>query len=227
MASNPAEAQKKLLSNAFDSDERTVFDSMLGQRSSAPTRDDDDDEITSMSVVYDGRSAAKELTGRDVYKAVQPIVQSREGRRSPDVYKNVLNQFAVGSNPRYVEDGPGKQRAHIFVWDVSRAMNSEIPHFIGAKELTIAATCDWLRHEGPMRGWRRTDQGSGVEAADQGMLVIAVPKDVSVKMLAVVRPIDRAPDGKPMVAAAGFKRGNSISLKDALEVFAVEYFVHP
>ena len=55
--------------------------------------------------------------------------------------------------------------------------------------------------------------------------MVALPKDPSVKLLAIVRP-EPGPDGKPLVAAAAKKRGNSLSLKDALAVFAVEYFVH-
>ena len=150
-----------------------------------------------------------------------------EGRRSPETYRMVINQFAVGHNPRYEPDAPDKPRGHIFIWDVSRAMNCEIPHFVGAKEMSLAQTVDWLRHEGPMRGWTRASIPDAHEAAQQGMLAVLVPKDIKLKQLAIVLPDpETAPDGKPFVAAAGKARGNKLKLGDALGVFLAECFVH-
>jgi hypothetical protein len=188
---------------------------------------DDDDEPTAIGVSYDGLTPAKELTSRDLWKAVQAPIQSREGRRSPDTYQMVINQFAVGHNPRYEPDAPDKPRGHIFVWDISRAMNCEIPHFVGAKELSLGQTVDWLRHEGPMRGWTRASLADAHSQAQEGLLVIAIPKDIKLKQLAVMLPDEETtPDGKPYVAAAGKARGNKLKLGEALGVSAAECFVH-
>jgi hypothetical protein len=187
----------------------------------------DDEEPTSLAKTYDGATVLPELSGRDVWKAIQAPLQSREGRRSPELYQNVINQFAVGTNPRYEPDAPGKPRGHIFLWDLSRAMNCEIPHFVGAKELTLAQTCDWIRHEGPMRGWMRASADDARAAACQGQLVVALPKEVKVKQVAVVLPLEETnTDGKPFVAGAGMARGLKLKLNEVLGVYAAEYLVH-
>lgn len=225
----PTPFQKSQLSSAFqgarEAQSKATLLRTLG-KTAAPTNPDDD-EPTSIGVAYDGQSAAAELDNRDVWKAVQAPVQSREGRRSPELYQTVINQFAVGSNPRYENDAPEKPRGHIFIWDVSRAMNCEIPHFVGAKELSLAQTVDWLRHEGPMRGWMRASIDDARQHAMGGLLVIALPKDIKLKQMAVVLPIEETTaDGKPFVAAAAKVRGNRVKLADALGVFSVDCFVH-
>ncbi|MHB8878444.1 MAG: hypothetical protein ACYC8T_32510 [Myxococcaceae bacterium] len=223
----PSGYQKKILASTFRADnERTQLEAMLG-KARAPVAQDDDDEPTSIGLNFDGRTPAKGLVSRDLWKAINAPVQSREGRRAENVYRLVIDQFAVGHNDRYIEDGPGKPRAHIFVWDVSRAMNAEVPHFVGAKELNLAQTCDWLRHEGPMRGWQRTDPSGALDAANGGYPVLVLPKEIRVKLIAVVRPGEAGSDGKPRLAAAAKSRGNDLSTSEALGVFAVEYFAHP
>src|SRR5439155_20490606 len=98
---------------------------------------------TALGKTFDGITPANELTNRDLFKAVQAPVQSREGRRGKDLYQQVINQFAVGNNARYQPDGPDRGRAHIFIWDLSRAMNCEVPHFFGANEMSLGQTIDW------------------------------------------------------------------------------------
>ena len=224
---SPAGIRKALEQSAFkdDDDERTQLDSLMGGRQKAD--DEDEDEATTIGEEYDGQRPAKEVVARDLWKAINAPVQSRAGRRSPQLYSLVINQFAVGHNPRYEPDGPDKYRAHIFVWDVTRAMNCEVPHFVGPKELTLSQTADWLRHEGPMRGWRRVaDVSDAVAAVSTGQVVLAMPKDIKLKMMGVCRPKETTPDGKPRIAAAAKGRGNSLSTLEAFGTTAVEYFVH-
>ena len=105
-------------------------------------------------------------------------------------------------------------------------MGAEVPHFVGAKELALAQTCDWVRHEGPSAGWRRVDQLGAIEAARRGQPVLVMPKEIRTKMIAVVRPDPPFPDGRPHLAGLGPKRGNDLAVNEALGVFAVDYFVH-
>jgi len=188
------------------------------------TEAEDDDETVGAGT-YDGLTAPPELCGRDVWKAMQAPLQSKPGRRGRSVYEQVLKQFAVGTNPRYSPDAPDRTRAHIFVWDVSLAMNCEIPHFVGAKEHNLSQTTDWVRHEGPMRGWVRVNESGIYVAANAGQLVVAVPKDPRLKGLAIVHPQTQA--YVPLVVAAGPKRGWALSLRDAIGVVSCEYFTHP
>ena len=217
--------KKKIDRSAFDgAEEHTQVDALLGAR--RVVTPPPEEESTSVGKVFDGTTPPKELTSRDLWKAINAPLQSREGRRTADLYKQVLNQFAAGHNPRYEPEEPSRLRAHIFVWDVTRAMNAELPHFVGARELSLAQTCDWLRQEAPMRGWRRADAEGAAAAANAGKPVVAVPRDSSVRAIAMVRPGELGPDGRPRFAAAGLKRGNDLSTQEALGVFAVEYFFH-
>lgn len=173
---------------------------------------------------FDGLTVPEALKGRDVWKAVQAPVVSREGTRSRALYDQVIKQFGITVNPRYDDDAPGKPRGHIFAWDVSRAMGCEIPHFVGAKELTLAQTVDWVRHEGPMRGWRRvSDLWETVEA---GKMVVAVPKQPTVKHIAVVAPQDPPTDGKPRFTGACLIRSAAGATREMFGVMAIEYFFH-
>jgi hypothetical protein len=180
------------------------------------------------SLDYDGTTPAEELAVRDVWRAIQPPVTSKEGGRSPKLYEQVINQFAVGHNARYEPDGPDKPRAHIFVWDVSRAMHAEIPHMVGARELSLIQTLDWLRYEGSQRGWVKVMPETAVEGANEGKLVVITPKVgvTKVALMAVVRPGGLSANGHPRVAAAAKMRGNDLSPQEAFGVFAFEYFMH-
>lgn len=221
--------QKQALSSAFidNATSRVAKAKAIVGNTAEKKLYDDDEEPTSLAKTYDGATVLPELSGRDVWKAIQAPLQSREGRRTAELYQNVINQFAVGANPRYEPDAPGRPRGHIFLWDVSRAMNCEVPHFVGAKELTLAQTCDWIRHEGPMRGWVRASQQDAHAAALAGQMVVALPREVKVKQIAVVIPLEEVnTDGKPFVAAAGAARGVKLKLNEALGVFAAEYLVH-
>ncbi|MCC6335112.1 MAG: hypothetical protein IT380_14125 [Myxococcales bacterium] len=217
--------QKQALGSAFmDTNKVRQQRALLGTNPGA--RENDEEEVSVVTRKFDGEQAPEELQRRDVWKAVQAPVQSREGKRSLALLDQVIRQFAVGSNPRYAEDAPGRPRAHIFVWDVSRAMGCEIPHFVGAKELTLAQTCDWLRHEGPMRGWKRVGEFEVLEVVEQGQLVVAVPKDIKVKLIAVVAPQEAAADGKPRLTGACLKRGGGLTNLDAFGVRPLDFFTH-
>ncbi|MBK7858321.1 MAG: hypothetical protein IPJ65_06800 [Archangiaceae bacterium] len=218
--------QKQQLSSGFQDTAhinhlRSVVGATTGERSMGESP-----ASKAPAASFDGRAPAPELTGRDLFKTVQAPVQSREGRRSGPLLQQVLNQFAVEHNPRYAPDGPGKGRGHIFVWDVSRAMSCEVPHFIGMKELNLAQTVDWIRHEAPSRGWQRASARDAVLAAGEGALVLALPKEVRVKFVAVVLPMAADGDGRPRVCGSGAMTGANLSVSEAFGVYAAEYIVH-
>lgn len=187
---------------------------------------DDDDQPTSITMKFDGNEVPSSLQGHDVWKAVQAPLQSREGKRSRQIYDLLIKQFGVTVNPRYADDAPGKHRGHIFVWDVSRAMNCEIPHFVGAKELTLAQTCDWVRHEGPMRGWKRVSGDDIFTAANNGRLVIALPRETRTKHIAVVAPQDLPADGSPRLTGISLKRDVNVHPRDMFGSKPVDCFYH-
>ena len=217
-ARNHNEFQKHILNSTFS--DRATFP---GDRAGPA---DDDEAPTQVGHVYDGNTPAPGVTAREPWKTVNAPLQSREGRRSVELYTSVLNQFAVGVNPRYEPDAPDKPRGHIFLWDVSRAMNVEVPHFVGTRELSLAQTCIWIRDQGPHRGWFLVEIMRAMEAVEAGMPVVVMPKDPRNNQIALMRPGDLAPDRKPYLSAAARRRGNGLTVQDAFGVHAVQYYFH-
>lgn len=219
-------ASQVLDQSEFDDGEITQFDGVLGERGLPRSEDDDEDESTVMELHFDGVTPAKSVTSRDAFKAVEAPVQSRPGRRRPEVYELVIDQFAVAHNPRYDADAPGKPRTHLFVWDVTRAMHCEIPKFIGGREQTLGLMVDWLRTEGAARGWRKVDAQGAVDAANRGWAVVAVPREFRLKLMAMVRPGDPGPDGYPTVSGVGVTRSNGMTVGEAFGVADVVFYEH-
>ena len=226
-----AKFQKKILSSAFDDDEeeRTQLDTVMGKVHSPvqpSLADEDDEETTVVELEVDGETPLPEVISRDAWRAIDAPVQSRSGRRSAGLYRRVIDQFAVAANPRYAPDPGDKVRAHIFIWDVTRAMNAEVPHFVGAREQNLNQTCDWLRLDSHGVGWRRADAPGAIAAANKGLPVLVLPKEIKLKMIAIVRPGDPDPDGNPYLSAAGHQRGNRLTISEAFATFGADYFIH-
>ncbi len=228
-ASMLTKTQKSQLGSQFaDSSAERRRNSLLQTAGSTSTKANPfaEEESTAAGLKFDGKEVPKALQGRDVWIAVQAPLQSREGKRTKEIYEMLIKQFGVTVNPRYADDAPGKVRGHIFVWDVSRAMNCEIPHFVGAKELTLAQTCDWLRHEGPMRGWKRTNGTEAFEAANNGRLVIALPRETRTKQIAVVIPQEVSDDGSPRLTGICLKRDINVHPREMFGAKPIDCFYH-
>jgi hypothetical protein len=216
---NPMEFQKHILNSTFS--DRATFPGDTGR---GPA--DDDESPTKVGHVFDGNTPAPGVTAKEPWKAITAPVQSREGRRSVELYTAVLDQFAVGVNPRYETDAPDKPRGHIFLWDVTRALNVEVPHFAGTRELSLGQTCLWIRDQGPLRGWYLVEIMRAMEAVEAGMPVVVIPKDPRNNLLGLMRPGELAKDRKPFLSAAAKKRGNNLTVQEAFGVHAVQYYFH-
>ena len=121
--------------------------------------------------------------GRPVY----PAVKSDFYNRSPELYRRVINQFCVETNPRYAvnKNGTGDTYCNIFVWDVTRAMGAEIPHYYnaqtgapmecgdsGASEMTANRMYTWLHEHGEEYGWFKVTDEQAQDLANQGRPVV-------------------------------------------------------
>ena len=79
--------------------------------------------------------------------------------RDPDAYLLVLKQFGFDTEARY-QPGSGNTYCNIAMWDASRALACEVPHWwirsdmtYGQQEETINASIDWLTSMGGDYGW--------------------------------------------------------------------------
>jgi len=83
---------------------------------------------------------------KNQWEPVDAPFRNRRNKRSPINYLKVVNQFAVEDNRRY--EGGGKTYCNIFVWDVTRAMGVEIPHYIyekSGKIFNIKSRAEFLK----------------------------------------------------------------------------------
>jgi hypothetical protein len=106
--------------------------------------------------------------------------------RSAEDLNKVISQFCVESAGRYRRRN-GNTYCNIFVWDVTRALGCEIPHYVdkesgdaryypdikGAYEQDANATCDWLLRRGADYGWREITAQEAQNFANAGFPVVS------------------------------------------------------
>jgi hypothetical protein len=124
--------------------------------------------------------------------------RSSQGNRSAYDYAKAIDQFRVEESPRY--DPQKAPTCNIFVWDVTRAMRAEIPHYVlkedrGVsavddegnfivgrekidRELTVNPTVEWLSQHGKRNGWRRIDARMAQKVANEGYPTVAIWKNL-------------------------------------------------
>lgn len=122
---------------------------------------------------------------------VSPGITSDSSGRSAGRYSAVINQFCVETNPRYAvnQKGRGDTYCNIFVWDVTSAMNAEIPHYYNAKtgepmnrgdenasEMNANAMFDWLKEYGGEYGWKEVTAEEAQSLANAGRPVVTALK---------------------------------------------------
>ncbi len=174
---------------------------------------------------YDGSRPAPGVTRTDAWNPVNAPIQSTPGNRSVTRYNDVINQFAVGVNPRYARRD-GNTYCNIFVWDVTKAMGAEIPHWWQGRELNANATNDWLHQNGAAHGWRKVSAAEAQAYANQGKPAVASWKNPGgIGHIGMVRPGEITAGG-PALAQAGASNFNRGHVADGFGNRPVEYWVH-
>lgn len=186
---------------------------------------------------YDGRTPASGTTNTDAWIPVNAPLQNRPGERSASKYADVLDQFAVGNNPRYARRD-GNTYCNIFSWDATRAMGAEIPHWVdgngnpaavgarGAWEMDANATNRWLHNHGPRNGWRKVSAEEAQRMANEGHPTVASWNNPGgIGHIAMVRPGELTAGG-PTIAQAGASNFNSGTVRQGFGSAQPEYFVH-
>jgi hypothetical protein len=168
---------------------------------------------------------------------VDAPVQSQPGARSRDRYDQVLNQFAVGVNRRYTPRN-GNTYCNIFVWDATRAMGAEIPHWVdrqgraarpgapGAWEMNANAINRWLHRQGGSNGWRKVDAGEAQRMANQGKpAMVSWRNPNGIGHMGMIRPGEITDRGAAL-AQAGRNNFNNRHVDDGFGRLQPEYWVH-
>jgi len=116
------------------------------------------------------------------WRPTTPAITSSEGNRSPELYRAVIDQFRVETAERYRPYRNGNTYCNIYVWDVTRAMGAELPHYTdpstgapryypdisGANSMGAIATAEWLKTHGERYGWREADAETAQMHANEG-----------------------------------------------------------
>jgi LysM repeat protein len=186
---------------------------------------------------YDGRTPAAGTTSQRAWVPVDAPLQNAPGNRDPNTYAQVLNQFAVGDNPRYARRD-GNTYCNIYAWDATRAMGAEIPHWVdrngrpaavgasGAHELDANGLNSWLNNHGGSNGWRKVSASEAQDAANLGQPSVASWRNPGgIGHVAMVRPGEVTSRG-PAIAQAGGSNFNSGHVADGFGSRQPEYWIH-
>jgi len=189
---------------------------------------------------YDGIHPAPGTVSMARANYNHPPLTNSPGQRDRAIYSQLVNQFAVGNNPRYIP-GDGNTYCNIFAWDVSRAMGAEIPHWVDssgqiaapgaphASEININGGVNWMRSHGvPQFGWNSCTPDEAQQAANQGKVAVVMWKNTGSGHghVAVVRP-GTMTDRGPEIAQAGRHNFNDAHVRDGFgQLGPLEYFWH-
>ena len=135
-----------------------------------------------------------------------------EGYRDPDAYREVLRDLDVEKRGRY---RPGRDTwCNIYVWDATKAMDCEIPHYYnpatgegftreeaiaagqyssrnpdGYQEMSALRMTQWLEQHGANNGWVECDADTAIQMANQGYPTVIAATDTNhVGMVAPQNP---------------------------------------
>ncbi|HEX8698631.1 MAG TPA: LysM peptidoglycan-binding domain-containing protein [Myxococcaceae bacterium] len=190
---------------------------------------------TAASGQFNGTSAASGTTNTQAWVPVDAPLQGDPAHRNAETYADVIDQFAVGSNPRHARRD-GNTYCNIFAWDVTRAMGAEIPHWVdGAgnptgvgqgRELDANGGHLWLQNNGPQHGWREVSAEEAQAMANQGHPTVASWHNPGgIGHIAVVRP-GEITDRGPAIAQAGGSNFNEGHVRDGFGNAQPKYFVN-
>lgn len=190
---------------------------------------------------FDGTRPAPGTTNTNAAQVTNPPLRGDPKNRNADTYSQVINQFAVKHNPRYTPrdsngDGSRDTFCNIFVWDVTRAMGAEIPHWVDGngnsvapgkgRELNANATLDWMHKHGERNGWRKVSAEEAQRMANSGHPAVALWKNPGgIGHVGMVRPGEITSRG-PALAQAGGTNFNNGHVQDGFGKAQPEYWVN-
>lgn len=158
------------------------------------------------------------------WEPINAPVRSAPSLRSRARYDEVLNQFGVGTNPRY-----GSSPSSVFAWDVTRAMGAELPAYEHGRPVDLRAR---LEATGTSSGWRQVSEAEAQAWANRGSPSLIVgratrgPDGTAVPgLVGMVRPGQLSARG-PALAVGGARACPAIPASDVLDRQQAVYWVH-
>lgn len=163
-----------------------------------------------------------------------PRIQGYPQARTRKMYDEVIDQFAVETNPRYAPTTLSTQ-CNVFVWDVTRAMSAEIPHVLtktidaraSTEEyvwLTANSMGTWLEGQGSLHGWRRVVADDAQRFANLGHPTIASLFQSPIGHIGIVRPGEML--NGPALAQAGRHNHSHAFVYDHFPKRGTRFFVN-
>lgn len=148
---------------------------------------------------------------------VPPYVERADfavcAERNPRMYEQTLRDLKPTEGSRYARTVDGHTFCNIFLWDGTRALGCEIPHWVHKDflpsqtgqgvELTANGIHAWLYKVGKQFGWRKVTHTEGIGRAADGFPTILVWKNPNSKRPGHVAFL--LPEGR--VIQAGRKNG--------------------
>ncbi|MBK7858631.1 MAG: peptidoglycan-binding protein [Archangiaceae bacterium] len=199
-------------------------------------------KVAPVSLSYAASSVP--VDSQDVGSPTNPSKTNAPGHRSKDAYASVIDQFHVGSNPRYAirdtsGDGYDDTFCNIFAWDVMSAMGVQLPHWVyadgspapaysygsGGHEQDANSVNAWLNDQGPQYGWKEITPEQAQQYANQGYPVVASQYVNPIGHIAVVRPGTLTSQG-PEIAQAGATNTNDSHAYNFFTPGKVQFFVN-
>jgi hypothetical protein len=173
------------------------------------------------------------------WEDITPPVTNEDGNRDPDLYSAVLDQFSVVINPRYRKNQQNENETYcnIFVWDVTKAMGAEIPHWIdengqpvpqfSGTEQGANDMIDWLEEYGRDQGWGMVVAEEAQAMANLGKPVVVTWKNPGgIGHIAMVRPGHMSEKDGPNLAQAGAINSNHSTVGEMFGDKDVVYYYH-
>jgi hypothetical protein len=167
------------------------------------------------------------------WKTLNGDITSKPGERSLLTYRDVLAQFKVQTNPRYTPHG-GTTYCNIYVWDCTRALGCEVPHWVGpagqavppgrGSETTANALLPWFIRRGAAEGWKEVYPQDAYPHVQEGRPCVAqyaAPKGHG--HIAMVLP---GPNGTLHVAQAGGQCLFDVPLIAGFRSCTPRFFIH-
>jgi len=203
---------------------------------------------------YDGTTSAPGIDANASYPGTIDIT-NEPGNRNPDIYNDIMNQFNVENHKRYERvgrtAGNSGTKCNYFVWDVTRAMGVEIPHYHNINtgessyglddsdirtgygntyhERNANATINWLENEGAADGWEVVSASEAQAYANQGIPAVAAFNNPGgAGHMAMVRPSDGTTGNDPVIAQAGSRNYNETTASQGFGSYANDtvYYVN-